>query len=810
MSHMTSEEQAAYDKAAARIAKAEREGRTKLNLGGLYLTELPPEISRLTDLHVLILWKNRLTAVPDCLRELTQLQILNLSHNKLTAVPDWLGELTQLQPLNLSSNQLTAVPDSLRELTQLRELDLRSNRLTAVPDWLAEMPSLKSLYIWDNPITQPPPEQLGKALTELLEPVDLDALRRYFAQLRREGEAYFYEAKLLIIGEGGAGKTSLVRKLQNSAATLPLPEDSTDGIDIQTWSFPLDQDLSGFQNLRGQPEQYHVNIWDFGGQTVYHATHQFFLTKRSVYILVADTRRQQTDFYDWLKMQETFGDNSPIILLKNRNRKHGNEFVIENLPHLQSRFPNLKEIVEIDLNNVPQEAEWPDLLRSLQKHFLALDHIGVARPKTWVEVRKTLDADHRDTISRDDYLALCAEHGIGDPADALQLSDYLHHLGDILHFQDDAILTDLVILKPTWGLDAVYRVLDNKEIATANGQFTLAQLRRLWHEDRYNYHRDKLLRLMQKFQLCYPLRDAPDTYIAPQLLDIKTPNYMWGGGKDDLQLRFSYPLFMPRGLLSRAIVALHHRIEDQHLVWRTGVILHDEYARAELLELRGEKEIRIRVSGGNRRDLLMEIKRTLDELHRAFPKLQYKKLVPCCCQQCKQPGNEPHFFDIELLNRYRDKGVVEIRCDKSLQEVNVLALVDDAILQTEMRHGEINYHIHGDYTGGDRISTGNISNSKGVGIGAGVQVNVVELQQIISQLHEALQQVPADKAEDAEAVAHLAETLVATASSEKPNKVMLNMFGENLKAAAAGLAAESPGVLAIVEGMITAVSALTG
>ncbi|MEZ4645209.1 MAG: hypothetical protein R3E31_21165 [Chloroflexota bacterium] len=27
-------------------------------------------------------------------------------------------------------------------------------------------------------------------------------------------------------------------------------------------------------------------MWDFGGQSVYHATHQFFLTKSSVYVLV--------------------------------------------------------------------------------------------------------------------------------------------------------------------------------------------------------------------------------------------------------------------------------------------------------------------------------------------------------------------------------------------------------------------------------------------------------------------------------------------------------------------------------------------
>jgi len=29
-----------------------------------------------------------------------------------------------------------------------------------------------------------------------------------------------------------------------------------------------------------------VNIWDFGGQEIYHATHQFFLTHRSLYLLL--------------------------------------------------------------------------------------------------------------------------------------------------------------------------------------------------------------------------------------------------------------------------------------------------------------------------------------------------------------------------------------------------------------------------------------------------------------------------------------------------------------------------------------------
>lgn len=104
MSRMTLEEQADYDKAAARIAQAEREGQQELHLRGQYLTKLPPEIGNLTELQSLDISLNQLIAIPDALRELTQLQILNINRNQLTVVPDWLRELTQLQKLFVSGH----------------------------------------------------------------------------------------------------------------------------------------------------------------------------------------------------------------------------------------------------------------------------------------------------------------------------------------------------------------------------------------------------------------------------------------------------------------------------------------------------------------------------------------------------------------------------------------------------------------------------------------------------------------------------------------------------------------------------------
>ena len=58
---------------------------------------------------------------------------------------------------------------------------------------------------------------------------------------------------------------------------------------------------------------------------------------------------------------------------------------------------------------------------------------------------------------------------------------------------------------------------------------------------------------------------------APQLLSPEQPDYPWeaSGG---LVVRYDYG-FLPKGIVTRFIVAMHRLIADPKLVWRTGVIL---------------------------------------------------------------------------------------------------------------------------------------------------------------------------------------------------------------------------------------------
>jgi Leucine-rich repeat (LRR) protein len=83
------------------IEQARVSGTTNLNLYGLGLERLPPELWALTNLQVLYLSGNQLTSVPAELGNLTALQILYVGYNQLTSLPAEIGNLTALKQLNL-------------------------------------------------------------------------------------------------------------------------------------------------------------------------------------------------------------------------------------------------------------------------------------------------------------------------------------------------------------------------------------------------------------------------------------------------------------------------------------------------------------------------------------------------------------------------------------------------------------------------------------------------------------------------------------------------------------------------------------
>jgi GTPase SAR1 family protein/3',5'-cyclic AMP phosphodiesterase CpdA len=624
---------------------------TELDLSENNITKIPDSITRLQNLTELDLSENNITKIPDSITRLQKLTTLYLRNNNLTEIPDSITRLQNLTTLNLSVNNLAEIPESITRLQNLTALYLRGNKLTKIPD-ISRLQNLTTLDLRNNPIEIPPPEVVKNGIK---------AIKDYFRQLQAEGEDRIYEAKLLIVGEPGAGKTTLAKKIENENYILNPDEGSTKGIDIVRWDFKMEN---------GQ--DFRVNIWDFGGQQIYHATHQFFLTKRSLYALVADIRREDDHLFYWLNAVELLSDNSPLLIIKNEMQNRKREI---NERYLRSQFTNLKEVYA---TNLATKRGLPEIKDAIKFYIKNLPIVGTPLPKTWVKVRETLEKDDRNYISLEEYMKICEDNGFKQDNDKLQLSGYLHDLGICLHFQDDPILRKTVILKPEWGTDAVYRVLDDKGIIDNLGRFNHNDLASIWSEPKYANMHAELLQLMLNFKLCYRLPGKDNTYIAPQLLTEDQPEYPWDEN-ENLIIRYFYE-FMPKGMLTRFIVAMHTYIADEKYVWRTGSILERDKTRAEVIEYYDRRDINVRIVGMHKKELMTLITDELDRIHDSFNRLKYKKLIQCNCSECWN-NQEPNFFEFETLRRYLENRRNKIQCPKSFQNVDVRKLIDDVFGQ---------------------------------------------------------------------------------------------------------------------------------
>ncbi|WP_133510632.1 COR domain-containing protein [Candidatus Thiosymbion oneisti] len=689
---------------------------TCLDLSYNQLSELPESIGRLQRLTRLDLSYNQLSELLESIDRLRQLIRLDLRHNQLLELPGSIGQLRQLIRLDLSYNRLSELPESIGQLQRLTRFDLSFNRLSELPDGIGDLKDLRELELDGNP--------LSDSLTAAVR----SGPGAVLAYLRAKA-ARLYEAKLLIVGEAGAGKTTLARKLLDPVAQLPGEDESTLGINVyRDWRFPYaptnrieakaidppspQPSPKGRGSQQGmtceflsnsqaseQAQEMSANIWDFGGQEIQYATHQFFLTPNALYVLVVDVRRQETDYDYWLKIIRLLGQDSAsgrktqvLVLLHEKANRQVTDF---DLGAYRRRFPQLViETAEADLANLA-DGRIENLRIRIQQLLSKLPHVGERQPAAWRPIRAAVEerqAEHHLSFER--FRALCTEHGIDQEEAARVLVRYLSFVGSCVYFDRDPLLKDFIITDPQWAVNALYRVLDRDEVQNRRGRLR----RRFFYEvlaaEGYQeYEIDRLFRLLQKdqFEICFPLEGSDgELHIVPQLIPTIRPEYDWED-RDNLHFEYQYP-FMPKGLLARLIVRLHELLEvgndDQPLIWRKGAILSSEGARAELVETedpRGGKVLRLRVAGRMaqrtmaRRQLLAVLRYEIEQTHfRSFRGLEVNERVPCSCKVCGKAA-EPRMYDYSELEKYVSGGRGTVYCPEGQVDVSISAMLEGLV-----------------------------------------------------------------------------------------------------------------------------------
>jgi internalin A len=593
---------------------------TQLRTLSLYwspLGKLPEFIGKLTQLQILDLSGNQLTKLPEFIGKLTQLKILDLSYNQLTKLPEFIGNLTQLQILNLYINQLTELPESIGKLTQLQHLNLYDNNLTVLPESLWSLRSLNDLYLHGNTALGLPAEVLGRSWQDQFdekhqqEAKPRDILEYYF---RVRGRARpLNEAKLILVGRGGVGKTSIVNRLVDNY--FEKDEKKTEGIRITEWPLRLNRN-----------EDVRLNVWDFGGQEIMHATHQFFLTQRSLYLLVLSGREggEDADAEYWLKLIESFGGESPVIVLMNKIKDHAFDV---NRRALLQKYPVIREFIKTDCKD---ETGIEQLREVIERETDHLEHLRDAFPASWFSIKNELASIKENYLSFDQYREVCARFGEEDPAAQELLASYLHSLGIALNYKDDKRLQDKHILNPHWVTNGIYKILNAESVEKKKGEIHVGDLPRIL--DGKEYPADMhhfLFDLMKKFDLCFSLYDVEGNYLIPELLDKQEPAEATEFKPEAcLNFQYHYPV-IPEGLLPR-FIARTHVLSEGLPRWRTGVILKFEDNRALVKADIQDKKVFISVSGPmpSRHRLLAVIRSNFERIHMDIRNLQPREMVP--------------------------------------------------------------------------------------------------------------------------------------------------------------------------------------
>src|SRR2546430_2516286 len=263
------------------------------------------EDARRSDSVALDLSRLTLSAIPDSIVELTNLQILSLSSNQITAIPDSLAQLTTLQVLHLNGNQIPAIPDSLAQLAKLRVLYLNGNQINAIPESLAQLANLLILDLDGNPL----PEEIFAALKR-----GVPSFLRYLQSMATR-KVHPRTVKLVLIGEPKSGKTTLLEALKGNPHPCDDSRKETIGVDVVT--------IKKLHPTDHQPM--YLSVWDFAGQHIEHATHQFFLTENAIYLILWNARQGaesgKRDLWYWLELLK-MRVRDPKFLLVATNTEH--------------------------------------------------------------------------------------------------------------------------------------------------------------------------------------------------------------------------------------------------------------------------------------------------------------------------------------------------------------------------------------------------------------------------------------------------------------------------------------------------------
>ena len=656
-----------------------------LDLRSNRLTVLPAEIGALTALQSLYLMSNQLTVLPAEIGALTALQTLDLHANQLTTLPPEIGALTALGSLDLMSNRLAVLPAEIGALSALQTLDLRSNRVTVLPAELGQLPNLTRLFLHDNPDLGLPPEILGPRPGAGDPKPPREILEYYFAHRRaaeQVGTEPLMEAKVLVLGEARVGKTCLIAAISENKRRDEIPDKGTSGIVRKYWPAPVDGETIAASQESPSAETLRLNLWDFGGQEIYHSAHTLFLTERAIYLIVIskrDNERQNNTDY-WLKMAASFGgpEAATYLVVNQIDEKVGHPPDEE---ALRRRHPHLRGFLYTSCDDL---AGVPEVRKTIVEEALRLKGVRLPVARTWLAVKTKLETMPEHTLSMQDWVALCGQ----DVSAAEARRELLHlcdRLGTVRYFpagqsssehDDPPELLETAILNPEWVTLGIYALFDDETLVKRGGLLNRKQMAETLSRRGYPPEQERIIEeVMRRFDLLYDSAEHGEQHrmLIPVMLPQLEPAFEWPK-EEALEFVYQYAV-MPAGLIPAFMARMHKNLSRTPSPWRYGCVLDIKDCRVRVIGDRREARVSISVDGPEslRRDALDHVRAVFDALHATVRDLGEKELIPV------PEHPEAPMLDYRYVRKLEWAGIREFHADGApgaLIKVNVAEALD--------------------------------------------------------------------------------------------------------------------------------------
>ncbi|MCQ0988355.1 COR domain-containing protein [Jiella marina] len=443
------------------------------------------------------------------------------------------------------------------------------------------------------------------------------------------------DVKLMILGNGRVGKTQLFRRLKG----LPFApvSDSTHGIVIDSLQAP-DQEEGRF------------NVWDFGGQDIYHGTHALFLKSRAVFILAwtpgmeerATHLHEGMEFKNfplpyWLDYVWQFGgEEAPVIVVQTQADKPGDDRQLS--PEAAAALDRFRFKKMIQFSAKDKGRGIAALKEALSEAYDQIDRplIGPGRAKVKLQVADWRNEDavraptdrQRQIISRPSFDKLCAD--AGNISDHGLFLHFLHNAGTVFH--QPGLFNDDIVIDQGWALDAIYSVFNREKrvfpfLKAHGGRFTRADLAALlWDDAGYSPAEQEIfLDMMQSCGICFPYdhRSQGETiFIAPDLLPKDRPYDLIQKWDDDLPVQtatFEFGL-LPSFVLRTIMAEIGDQAGLAGDYWQDGLFVFEADTKSRALIEQGMAEkgwsgaIVIQTQKGDASRLLDELARQVERI----------------------------------------------------------------------------------------------------------------------------------------------------------------------------------------------------